>query len=114
MSWNLGSMMFAQWPGLSSQPFTALSASLGPAAMFYARDPRFVELDLDAPDTRVRVAVGGRELALRSIADTGDAIRMRFEPDAPLPAGVATIFVAAGDRVDLGASAYKLRAIRWR
>jgi hypothetical protein len=96
--------------------------TLAPAAIFYARDPELVELELESDardvawETAVRVAVGAVRLAPIAFASTERGVRIRYASPSPLPVGIATIFLAVGDRseLDRATTAFRLHAIRWR
>jgi hypothetical protein len=87
----------------------------------FVEDPAFIEVDvatLERPPadwTRdVEVAVGREHLHLVSIADTGDAVRLRFEGH-DLGRGLQVAFLAFGPdaALDQPRSRFALRRIAW-
>lgn len=93
-----------------------------PATHVYVEDPEFIEVDVSTLDGQpadwsrdVQVAIGRQHLHLVSIADAGDAVRLRFE-GAHLPRGLQVAFFAFGPDVTLGQphSRFALHRIAWR
>jgi hypothetical protein len=93
-----------------------------PATHVFVEDPAFIEVDVATLDgapadwTRdVQVAVGREHLRLVSLADTGDAVRLRFEGDH-LGRGLQVAFLAFGpdSALDQPRSRFALRRIAWR
>ena len=93
-----------------------------PATHVYVEDPEFIEVDVSTLDGKpadwsreVQVAIGRQHLHLVSIADAGDAVRLRFE-GAHLPRGLQVAFFAFGPDTTLGEphSRFALRRIAWR
>jgi hypothetical protein len=93
-----------------------------PATHVFVDDPRFIEVDvatLEGPPADwqrdVQVAVGREHLRLVSIADTGHAVRLRFEGDH-LGHGLQVAFLAFGPdaALDQPRTRFSLRRIAWR
>jgi hypothetical protein len=93
-----------------------------PATHVFVEDPAFIEVDVATLDGKpadwthdVQVAVGREHLHLVSIADTGDAVRLRFE-GRHLGRGLQVAFLAFGPDAELDhpRSRFALKRIAWR
>ncbi|MGN6108565.1 MAG: hypothetical protein ACTHU0_25895 [Kofleriaceae bacterium] len=96
------------------------------ATFFYAVDPQLVEIEVAyAPlgaqrepdwERELRVNLDRDHLRLTRVQDTTRGVRLRFEPRAPITAGLHVVFIAFGPDRDLNRpqSDFVLHAIRWR
>ncbi|MGE3544773.1 MAG: hypothetical protein AB7L28_12620 [Kofleriaceae bacterium] len=100
-----------------------VTGRIAPASHLFVNDPQFLELDVDSASGKplewasmVRAKIGLHALHLRRTEPLAHGVRLRFEPNEPLPPGLQVAFVAFGPDTELDrtSSPLVLRRVAWR
>jgi len=131
--YDLDAPQAASWIASAAEPrphglylngigWDAATGRVAPAIHLFVDEPRFVELDVQAPlggeidwSRTVRVATGLHHLRLARVEPAGIGWRLRFEPTAPLAPGLHVVFLAFGPdtELDRAQTDFVLRSVRW-